>query len=87
MLNPLSVQYGQVVSGKDINDWCNHQIANNGSHIRDARRLIAKNYRDDVMYRLVWKAETAGCPAGHTILFERADRYDKLMEEVAVANG
>ena len=87
MLNPLSVQYGQEVSGKDINEWCRDQIENNGSHLKDAKRLMSKHYRDDVMYRLVWKAETAGCPIGHTILFERADRYEKIMGKAVQANG
>lgn len=80
MLNPLSVQYGQVVSGKEINDWCRIQIEKNGSHVKDALRLSKKNYKDDVMYRLVWKAETAGCPLGHTILFERVDKLKKGTE-------
>lgn len=77
MLNPLSVQYGQHISGKEINDWCHDQIENNGSHVKDAKRLLAKNYRDDVMYRLSWKAETSGAPMGHTIEFDRVDKYEK----------
>ena len=80
MLNPLSLQLGQRVSGKEINDWCQDQIENEGSHIRDAKRLMAKNYRDDVIYRLIWKDETSGSPMGHTILFQRAERKHHIQE-------
>lgn len=77
MLNPLSVQYGQCISGKEINDWCHDQIENNGSHVRDAKRLLAKNYCDDLMYCLSWKVETSGVPMRHTIEFDRIDKYKK----------
>ena len=50
MLNPLSLQMGQTCSGKEINDWCNYQINNNGSHYKDAIRLLKKNFRDDREY-------------------------------------
>ena len=43
MLNPLSLQMGQTCSGKEINDWCNYQINNNGSHYKDAVKLLKKN--------------------------------------------
>lgn len=40
MLNPLSLQMGQTCSGKEINNWCRYQVENNGSHYKDAVRLL-----------------------------------------------
>ena len=45
MLNPLSLQIGQTCSGKEINDWCRYQIENNGSHYKDAVRLLKRIIR------------------------------------------
>ena len=50
MLNILSIQNGQWVTGKEINDWCRVQIENSTSHAKDAARLLKKTYRDDAVY-------------------------------------
>lgn len=50
MLNILSVKLGTVLSGQLINDWCQDQIINRKSHMRDALRLDKKNYRNDREY-------------------------------------
>ena len=55
MLNPLSIQSNQFISGKDINDWCRHQIENQGFHFKDACRLIEQGYKDDRLYRKAYK--------------------------------
>lgn len=73
MLNPLSLQMGQTCFGKEINDWCNYQIKNNGSHYKDAVRLLKKNYKDDRMYCKTIKAKTAGCGEGDVIEFRRVN--------------
>jgi hypothetical protein len=59
MLNPLSIQFNQFISGKDINDWCRYQIENQGSHFKDACRLIEQEYKDDRLYRKAYKQKTA----------------------------
>ena len=71
MTNPLSLQLGQEISGKDINEWCKDQIENHGSHEKYANFLLKKNYRDDQLYKKIYKTETAGCPRAHTIVFCR----------------
>ena len=71
MLNPLSLQMGQTCSGKEINDWCNYQIKNNGSHYKDAVRLLKKNFRDDRTYCKSIKAKTAGCGEHDVIEFRK----------------
>lgn len=71
MLNPLSLQMGQTCSGKEINDWCNYQIKNNGSHYKDAVRLLKKNFRDDRKYYKTIKAKTAGCGEHDVIEFRK----------------
>lgn len=71
MLNPLSLQMGQTCSGKEINDWCNYQIKNNGSHYKDAVRLLKKNYKDDRTYCKSIKAKTAGCGEPDIIEFRK----------------
>lgn len=71
MLNPLSLQMGQTCSGKEINDWCNYQINNNGSHYKDAVRLLKKNFRDDREYYKTIKAKTAGCGEHDVIEFRK----------------
>lgn len=50
MLNIMSLQNGQWVSGKGINDWCREQIDGNLSHAKEAARLMKKRYRDDAVY-------------------------------------
>ena len=72
LLNPLSIQLGQTVSGKQINDWCKYQIENCGSHVRYAKFLLTKNYRDDRTYMKIYKVETAGYTRSHTIVFCKA---------------
>ena len=71
MLNPLSLQMGQTCSGKEINDWCNYQIKNNGSHYKDAVRLLKKNFRDDRKYYKTIKVKTAGCGEHDVIEFRK----------------
>lgn len=58
MLNPLSLQYGQTCTGKEINDWCHYQIETNGSHYKDAVKFLKKNYKDDRIYCKTIKAKT-----------------------------
>ena len=58
MLNPLSIQYGQMCTGKEINDWCRYQIKNNGCHYKDAVKFLKKNYKDDRTYCKCKKAKT-----------------------------
>ena len=69
MLNPLSLQIGQTCTGKEINDWCRYQIENNGSHYKDAVRLLKKNYRNDRMYYKSIKTKTAGSGESDVIEF------------------
>ena len=71
MLNPLSLQIGQTCSGKEINDWCNYQIKNNGSHYKDAVRLLKKNYKDDREYYKTIKVKTAGVGEPDIIEFRK----------------
>ena len=71
MLNPLSLQIGQTCSGKEINNWCHHQIENNGSHYKDAVRLLKKNYKDDRIYCKSIKAKTAGLGEPDIIEFRK----------------
>lgn len=71
MLNPLSLQMGQTCFGKEINDWCNYQIKNNGSHYKDAVRLLKKNFRDDRKYYKTIKVKTAGCGEADVIEFRK----------------
>ena len=73
MLNPLSLQMGQTCSGKEINDWCNYQIKNNGSHYKDAVRLLKKNFRDDRKYYKTIKVKTAGCGEHDIIEFRKVN--------------
>lgn len=54
MLNILSIKLGTVLSGQVINDWCQDQIVNQKSHIRDALRLAKKKYRNDREYFAIW---------------------------------
>lgn len=60
MLNPLSIQIGQTITGKQINDWCHDQINNNKSHYKDAKRLLSKNYNDKITYYKIYDIGT-GC--------------------------
>ena len=69
MLNPLSLQFNQTCTGKQINDWCRYQIENNGSHYKDAVRLLKKNFKDDRTYYKTIKAKTAGCGEADVIEF------------------
>lgn len=71
MLNPLSLQIGQTCSGKEINDWCRYQIENNGSHYKDAVRLLKKNYRNDREYYKTIKVKTAGVGEPDIIEFRK----------------
>lgn len=71
MLNPLSLQIGQTCSGKEINDWCRYQIENNGSHYKDAARLLKKNYKNDRIYCKSYKIETGRCDVPTIIEFDR----------------
>lgn len=73
MLNPLSLQIGQTCSGKEINDWCRYQIENNGSHYKDAVRLLKKNYKNDRTYCKSYKIETGGCDVPIIIEFDRVN--------------
>lgn len=50
LLNIMSIQNGQVVSGATINEWCHAQIDNATSHEKEAERLLKKQYNDDVFY-------------------------------------
>lgn len=50
MVNILSIQNGQWITGKEINDWCRIQIEGNTSHAKEAARLMKKRYRDDAVY-------------------------------------
>jgi len=53
MLNPLSLQPGQVIMGRAINEWCIDQINGNGSHKREAERLLEHfTFIDDRKYIL-----------------------------------
>ena len=49
-LNPLSIEFGQCLDGHYINEWCKDQIENEGSHIKEAKRLLSKGYKDDKTY-------------------------------------
>ena len=71
MLNPLSLQLGQKITGKEINDWCLDQIRNHGSHYKEAKRLLLKDYNNDRVYRKTLKIETGGGVKPHLVLFER----------------
>ena len=71
MLNPLSLQMRQTCSGKEINDCCNYQIKNNGSHYKDAVRLLKKNFKDDRTYSKSIKAKTAGLGEPDIIEFRK----------------
>ncbi|MBP3226729.1 MAG: hypothetical protein J6M08_07410 [Methanobrevibacter sp.] len=73
MLNPLSLQMGQTCSGKEINNWCRYQVENNGSHYKDAVRLLKKNFKDDRIYYKTIKAKTAGCGEADVIEFDRVN--------------
>lgn len=73
MLNPLSLQFDQTCTGKQINDWCRYQIENNGSHYKDAIRLLKKNFKDDRTYYKTIKAKTAGCGEADVIEFARVN--------------
>lgn len=73
MLNPLSLQMGQTCSGKEINNWCRYQVENNGSHYKDAVRLLKKNFKDDRTYYKTIKAKTAGCGEADVIEFARVN--------------
>lgn len=48
--NPLSIEYGDCLDGHYINEWCKDQIENGGSHIKEAKRLLSKGYKDDKFY-------------------------------------
>jgi hypothetical protein len=74
MINPLSLQLGQIISGKEINDWCEFQIETDGSHVKDAFRLKWKYYRNDRLYKKIYKIETGHPWQGCQILFERVDK-------------
>ena len=69
MLNPRSLQIGQTCSGKEINNRCHYQIENNGSHYKDAVRLLKKNYKNDRKYYKTIKAKTAGSGESDVIEF------------------
>lgn len=74
MINPLSIQFGQIISGKDINEWSEYQINTNDSHIKDAFRLKKKEYKNERLYVKTYKIETAGSlppKFRYTILFKR----------------
>lgn len=71
MLNPLSLQLGQSITGKEINDWCRDQIENNKSHRKQAEFLLTKHYRDDRIYYKSYKVETAGGVKPYVIVFDR----------------
>ena len=73
MLNPLSLQMVQTCSGKEINDWCNYQINNNGSHYKDAAKLLKKNFKDDRKYYKTIKVKTAGVGEPDIIEFRRVN--------------
>lgn len=73
MLNPLSLQMGQTCSGKEINDWCNYQINNNGSHYKDAAKLLKKNFKDNREYYKTIKVKTAGVGESDIIEFRRVN--------------
>ena len=75
MLNPLSLQLGQKITGKEINDWCRDQIENNRSkfHRKYAEFFLSKHYRDDRIYYKSYKAETAGGVKSYVIVFERCE--------------
>jgi hypothetical protein len=60
MVNPLSIQIGQKITGKEINSWCYDQIFNDKSHKKDAQRLLNKNYNDQTVYRKSYGVGT-GC--------------------------
>lgn len=74
MLNPLSLQLGQKITGKEINDWCYDQIENNKSHRKQAEFFLTKHYKDDRMYYKTYKAETAGGVKPYVIVFERCEK-------------
>lgn len=71
IINPLSIQNGQTISGKEINEWCKDQILNNKSHARDARRLLEKHYQDDRFYMATFKIETGCGDKPHVRIFNR----------------
>ena len=74
MLNPLSLQVGQRITGKEINDWCRDQIENNKSHRKQAEFFLTKHYRDDRIYYKTYKAETAGGVKPYVIVFDRCEK-------------
>jgi hypothetical protein len=74
MLNPLSLQVGQEITGKEINDWCLYQIKNNGSHYKQAKYLLTKNYKDDRVYCKSYKIETSGSAQPYIIEFNKIRR-------------
>ena len=86
MLNPLSLQLNQTCTGKQINDWCRYQVENNGSHYKDAVRLLKKNYKDDRTYCKSIKAKTAGCSEADVIEFDRVngDMVTEATENIIV---
>ena len=73
MLNPLSLQLNQTCTGKQINDWCRYQVESNGSHCKDAVRLLKKNFKDDRTYYKTIKAKTAGVGEPDIIEFRRVN--------------
>ena len=59
-MNVLSVKPGTVLSGKQINDWCLDQVKYRRSHWKEAKRLLSKNYKNDVDYVAVRMITNSG---------------------------
>ena len=71
MVNVMSLEPGHKVKGKEINDWCMDQILHNGSHLREARRLFIKNYRDETTYEAVRIPANSGVNASNVLVFKK----------------
>ena len=76
MLNPLSIEVGQKITGREINEWCKDQIKNQKSHRRQAEYLLSKNYKDERTYCKGLKVETGGGIKPHVIIFEKCEEED-----------
>lgn len=54
MRNILSYQPGSKFSGKEINEFCEDQMKNHGSHYKEAKHLYMHYiFKDSRMYELV----------------------------------
>lgn len=73
-MNVLSVHgSNHVFTGKEINDWCRDQVNHGTARMREARRLLRKNYRDDRLYSPIWCDRNSGSGSGQMIVFRRKE--------------